>query len=115
MTQVPQQPTAVQPPPAGGQPKPPGLAIASLVCGIAGFPMIGACFTGIAVGIVGAVLGHIALKKIRASSGTLGGEGMAKAGMICGYISAGLGVVVLIIYIAVIGFAISQGQMDSSY
>ena len=61
------------------------------------------------------MLGHIALKKIRASSGTLGGEGMAKAGMICGYISAGLGVLILIIYIAVIGIAISQGQMDSSY
>jgi len=114
MTQVPQQPTPAQPPPAGGQPKPPGLAIASLVCGIAGFPMIGACFTGIIVGIVGAVLGHIALKKIRASSGTLGGEGMAKAGMICGYISAGLGVVVLIIYIAVIGIAISQGRLEPS-
>jgi len=33
----------------------------------------------------------------------------AKTGMICGYISAGLGVVILIIYIAVIGIAISQG------
>ena len=98
---------------ASGQPKPPGLAIASLVCGIAGFPMIFACWSGIAVGTVGAVLGHIALKKIRESQGTLGGEGMAKAGMICGYISAALGVLLLIAYIIFIVFAVSRGEMHS--
>jgi uncharacterized membrane protein YeaQ/YmgE (transglycosylase-associated protein family) len=98
---------------ASGQPKTPGLAIASLICGIAGFPLFFVCFSGIAAGIVGAVLGHIALKKIRQSQGTLGGEGMAKAGMICGYISAGLGVLILIAYIAFLVFAVSRGEMHS--
>jgi len=37
-----------------------------------------------------------------------------KAGMICGYISAALGVVILIIYAALIGFAISRGQLEPS-
>ena len=96
------QPPGYEPQTPMPQRKTPGLAIASLVCGIAGFPMIAACFSGIAVGIVGAVLGHIALKKIRASNGTLGGEGMAKAGMICGYISAGLGLLILIAYLAMV-------------
>jgi len=56
MTQMPSPSAGTQPPAPSGQPKPAGLAIASLVCGIAGFPMIFACFSGIAVGIVGAVI-----------------------------------------------------------
>jgi len=108
---VPQQPPEQAQVPAG-QPKPPGLAIASLICGIAGFPLIFACFTGIPVGIVGAILGHVASKKIRESRGVLGGAGMAKAGMICGYISAALGVILLIVYVAFIGFVVSQGEFE---
>jgi hypothetical protein len=39
----------------------------------------------------------------------------AKAGMICGYISAGLGLLILIIYIVFVVIAISRGEMHSSY
>lgn len=75
------------PPPEGGYaaggypPKTNGLAIASLVCSLA----------GLLVGIsapVGAVLGHIARKQIRERGE--GGDGFALAGIIVGWVLTGL-------------------------
>lgn len=53
-----------------------GLAVASLVLGIAGWML---CFVGPAVGLV---LGIIGRNQIRASGGQQQGEGLAKAGII---------------------------------
>jgi hypothetical protein len=61
-----------------------GLAIASLVCGIAAFvaiPVIGS--------IAAIVLGHSARKEIERTFG-LEGEGYASAGIILGWIGVGL-------------------------
>ena len=57
-------------------PKTSGMAIASLVCGILGF-----CTAGIG-GLVGLVLGIVAIAKINASNGALGGRGLSVAGII---------------------------------
>lgn len=59
-------------------PKTSGLAITSLVTGILG------------LGPVAVVCGHIALSRIKESAGTLGGKGMATAGLVIGYVMLSL-------------------------
>ncbi|MCS6907026.1 MAG: DUF4190 domain-containing protein [Anaerolineales bacterium] len=63
------------------------MAVVSLVAGILGlslFPFIGS--------IVAVITGNMAKGEIRNSRGALGGEGLAKAGVILGWIGIGLGV-----------------------
>jgi Domain of unknown function (DUF4190) len=76
-----------------------GLAIAALVCALA----------GLAVGIsapVGAILGHIARRQIRERGEQ--GDGMALAGIIVGWILTGLFALCCAGYLIVVVFAISQ-------
>ena len=68
-------------PPPGGR-STSGKAIAALVLGL-----IGLTGGGAPAGIVGLVLGYSAMNDINASRGTLEGEGMAKAGIVLGWIS----------------------------
>ncbi len=101
----PPAPTPPPAPPAYGQqpygyqtaPKTNGLAIASLVLGIA---QIFLCIIG---GILALVFGYIARRQIDESGGTQGGRGMAIAGIILGWIGIGLGIAyIVVIIIAVI-------------
>lgn len=102
-------PPAMQQPyvtPAPG-PRTDGMAIAALICGIVAFP--GICCYGvpaIALGITAFFLGRRAEAKVKASGGTLGGEGMAKAGWICGIVAAVIGALVLIVVVG--GFLITM-------
>ena len=78
------------------------MAIASLVCGILGFmlciPSIGAV-----------VCGHIARAQIRQDS-TQGGEGLALAGLITGYIVlAGILIYILVVVVAMGGALAAAG------
>lgn len=57
-----------------------GLAIASLVCGLVG--LISCSFL---TGIPAVICGHLALSRIQASSGALGGRTLAVVGLISGY------------------------------
>ena len=75
------------------QPASSGLAIASLVCGICGFIL------GPLIGIPALITGHIALSKIKKSGGIIHGRGMAIAGLILGYISIVLTLLLIIILI----------------
>jgi|YNPNPStandDraft_1061719.scaffolds.fasta_scaffold01322_15 hypothetical protein len=63
-----------------------GMAIASLVLSLLGLvqvvPVLGP--------ILGLIFGYKAMNDIRQSQGMLGGEGMAKAGIIIGWITLGL-------------------------
>lgn len=84
------------------QKKTAGIAITSLVFGILGLVCLGP------LGAIPAVIcGHIAKSKIKASAGALQGDGLALAGLILGYVSIGLMVVMLPIYagIAIPAFA----------
>jgi prepilin-type processing-associated H-X9-DG protein len=76
---------AVTPPPfpsgAPVQPKMSGLAVASLICGIAGF-----CTAGLA-GLVGLILGIIGISKVSKSGGAMRGMGLAIAGVVVSAIS----------------------------
>jgi hypothetical protein len=67
-----------------------GMAIASLAVSCAAG--IGLCAYGVGglLGIVGAILGHVARHRVRASGA--GGDGMALAGIVVGWITAGIGV-----------------------
>ena len=60
-----------------------GLAIASMVCGIAGY--LTCYFVGI-LGIPAVICGHMALNRINSSPVPVAGRGMAIAGLILGYL-----------------------------
>lgn len=59
--------------------------------------------------LAGAILGHVALRKVRQNPEHLDGEGLAKAGMIIGWVMFGLFVLLILAYIAVMVFVITQG------
>jgi hypothetical protein len=80
-----------QAPPPAAAPKTNGLAIASLVLGIASFVVCLGCVAGIPA----IICGHLALRQI-AERGE-GGTGMAKAGLILGYIATALCIVFAIL------------------
>ncbi len=77
-------------------PRPPatsGKAVASLVCSIVGLvmcPLVGQ--------VAGLILGYSARNEIRASGGTLTGEGIATAGIIVGWIGIVLGILSFILW-----------------
>ena len=72
------------------QPKTPALAIWSLVLGILSLM----CFS-IFAAIPGVICGHMAYSRIKRSTGTLTGEGLAIAGLITGYIGIVLAVMII--------------------
>lgn len=83
-----------------------GLAIAALVCSIAG---VATCITA----PVGAILGHVARRQIRERGEA--GDGMALAGIIVGWIITGLMLLLIAFYVVVIVLAInSEGGLDDS-
>ncbi len=69
-----------------------GLAVASLVCSIAGFLFF-------IPAVLGVVFGFVARSQIRNSSGTQGGEGLAIAGIIVGF----AWIVLLVVVFAISG------------
>jgi hypothetical protein len=104
-----------EPPSYGTSYTPPNssMALVSLIAGILGltlFPLVGS--------VVALITGSMAKKEINESRGALGGEGMAKAGVILGWIGIGLSaigccVAVVIFAIPFILAAIGLSQ-DSS-
>lgn len=82
-----------------------GFAIASMILGICSY----LCF-GLLASIPAVVLGHIALSKIKQSSGSLEGRGMALAGLILGYINIGIFVLLLIL---IVGGMLTIGSIGS--
>lgn len=95
----------VQPPAAVVPAQTDGGAVAALVIGIASFfvcPLVG--------GIVAIVLGRSSERRIAASRGALTGEGLARAGVILGWINVVLGVLLLIIWAALISILAGLGR-----
>lgn len=86
--------------PGGGQ-QTNGLAIASLVTGILGIPLV-CCWVGVLLSIAAIVTGFLGKKKADESGGRIGGRGMALAGIILGVIGVVL-LIVLIILVAATG------------
>lgn len=87
-----QQPGGTPPPGYGGQQQTNGLAIGALVASILGF------FCGIGF-IVGLILGYSARNQIRQSQGQQGGEGLATAAIVVGWIGVALMLVGILFFI----------------
>jgi Domain of unknown function (DUF4190) len=66
-----------------------GLAIASLIVSCVSVLTLCAYGAGAIIGVVGAILGHVARRRIRESGAQ--GDGMALAGIIVGWITTALG------------------------
>ncbi len=90
-------------PPAAPRQENNTLALISLIASI-----LGLTFVPTVGSIVGLILGYMARKQIRAGAGAVGGEGLAKAGIILGWIGVALAVIGMCIVIAflVLGFTI---------
>lgn len=73
-------------------PPPSGLAITSLVCGILSVTLL-----PLLTSIPAIVCGHVAQARIKRAAGTIGGGGMAFAGMLIGYLSFALMIPVIAI------------------
>jgi len=76
-------------PPNSGNPPPPktsGLAVWSLVLGIASLILLVLCSLLPLAAIVGVFCGHKALNRIKSSGGTLKGKGLAIGGLVTGYL-----------------------------
>jgi hypothetical protein len=103
--QPPQPAAPALPAPPGAAAPTDGQAIAALVLGILG--LVGVC--PIVGSIIAIVMGRSSEKRIEASGGTLGGEGLAKAGWILGIVGIALGVLFVLFFLVVlaIGAAIS--------
>lgn len=80
------------------------LAFGSMLCGI--LSLIGC---NPIAGTVAIVCGHMGRKQIRQRPERFTGDGMALAGMIMGYISAGLFVAFFVLYIVMIVFVVAAG------
>lgn len=110
----PQNNPYASPPPSYGYPPPApptnGLAIASLVLSLLGLvgvlPFLGT--------ILGLIFGYSARNQIAQSQGTQGGEGLAKAGIIIGWVT--LGIWALVICSAIIfGVAVPGGLAGCAF
>jgi hypothetical protein len=92
--------------PVAAAPPTNGLAIAALVCSIAG---VATCITA----PVGAILGHVARRQIRERGES--GDGMALAGIIVGWIITALMLLLIAFYIVVIVLAINADSNSDFY
>jgi len=76
-----------------------GLAVASLITSVAGLATFLCYGFGIAAGVVGAIIGHMARRQIRSTGQD--GAGLALAGIIVGWIATAIGVVGVLILVAI--------------
>jgi hypothetical protein len=96
------RPPSRPPPPSAPAPSAPtsGLALASLVLGVAGLTVL-----PLIASILAIIFGTMARNDIRQRPGQVSGEGMAKAGLIMGWIA--VGATVLILLLVLLGFGAS--------
>jgi hypothetical protein len=100
-------------PPVPVAPPTNGLAVASMVVSIVGAVGLTCYGLGGYLGIVGAILGHVSRRQIRERGGS--GDGMALAGIITGWIAAGLAVIATVIIIIFIVSMVNDQSFESSY
>jgi hypothetical protein len=84
-----------------------GMAIASMVVSLVGLVSL-PCYGvgGIAIGLVGAILGHVG--KRQTTERGEGGGGMALAGIIIGWIAVGIGLIIVAFFVFVVWWAVNS-------
>lgn len=88
-------PTPPGPGGAPGQQPSNALGLTALILGIASIPLVCCFYLGLPLGIVAAVLGFLGRNK--ADQGLATNRGQAVAGLICGLVGAGLGLLFLLL------------------
>ncbi|WP_431925462.1 DUF4190 domain-containing protein [Micromonospora wenchangensis] len=85
--------------PGAGYPTPQGqqntLGLVSLILGIASLPLLCCLFLGLPLGIGAVITGWLGMQK--ANQGLASNGGQAKAGLICGAVAVGLGILLLLL------------------
>ncbi|MFG1897133.1 DUF4190 domain-containing protein [Micromonospora zamorensis] len=81
--------------PQGGQGQNNTLGLVSMILGIASIPLVCCFYLGIPVGIAAVVTGYLARQKV--AQGQANNAGQAKAGLICGAVGVGLGIILIIL------------------
>ncbi|QDY10558.1 hypothetical protein FJK98_28250 [Micromonospora sp. HM134] len=85
--------------PGAGYPAPQGqqntLGLVSLILGIASLPLLCCLFLGLPLGIGAVITGWLGMQK--ANQGLASNGGQAKAGLICGAVAVGLGILLLLL------------------
>jgi hypothetical protein len=74
-----------------------GLAVVSLIASIGGLtvlPTVGS--------VIGLILGYIAKRQIEESMGRMGGEGLARGGIIIGWVGIGLAVLLACFFLLLV-------------
>jgi hypothetical protein len=104
-----QQPAYGQPGPYGYQPRTSGKAITVMVLGIVSIGLTCTYGVGVIAAIVALCLAPGAKEEIRASRGALTGDGMVKAGVICSWVTVGLVVVGILLFVGLIALSSSSG------
>lgn len=96
--------------------KTPRSAVLSLLCGLMAFFTI-LIFVGVFFALIAVIAGHVALNRIRHSSGRLAGDGLAMTGIVMGYLAlvatSGLMLLVLFFYQPT-GHYLTQYQQQQS-
>jgi len=85
---------------------PQGMAVAALVTGILSLTLC-----GIFTAIPAIICGHIGVKQ--ANNGEASGRSMAMAGMIMGYVSLAITLLIIIAYVAIIVLAVGAAAAQS--
>lgn len=107
----PQQSAPVTPPP----PLPPlvpagqtsGYAIASLVLGVLSI-VPGMYLGGLVMGILAIVFSRMAMARIKATQGSINGQGLATAGLVTGIVGLSLSVMVILMFGAIAGIGLAM-------
>lgn len=86
------------------------MALASLILGILGWTIL----PGLA-SIAAIVTGHMAKKEIKESTGQLGGDGMAIAGLIMGYASVAIFVCVCLFMAGMMALGLSIPFLEGNF
>ena len=81
-------------------PKTSGMAVASLILGVANVVLLSCCCgTGFIPAVLAVVFGHVAQYQIKHSAGRLEGSSLAIAGLACGYIGLVMNLIALVVAI----------------
>lgn len=92
--------TAQDMPPVHSSRRTPRLAVISMLCGLMAFFTI-LIFIGAFFAVIAVISGHVAINRIRHSSGRLAGDGIAMTGVVMGYAAlVGTSILMLIVLIA---------------
>jgi hypothetical protein len=91
---------SIPPLPQPTTPKTSSLAIWSLVLGCLALVLMVICI-GPLFALPAVICGHMAWKRIRSSGGLLSGQGLALAGLITGYISIGLSLLIIPLLVSI--------------